>query len=109
MNDINSLTNQIIKVQQYFKKYALTQLNNALTFRNWVIGYYIVEYEQQGNDRAEYGERTLKVLSVKLSGTSEKGFSDRNLRLCRQFYFEYPMIGQLLTAKFISIKEIGMT
>lgn len=100
MADIISLTKQILSVQHYFKKFALSQINNALTFRNWVIGFYIVEYEQKGNDRADYGENTLKILSGKLSETGAKGFSDRNLRLCRQFYFEYPMIGQLLTAKF---------
>ena len=100
MADIHSLTKQIVSVQQYFKKFALAQINNALTFRNWVIGFYIVEYEQQGNDRADYGENKLKILSGKLSETGAKGFSDRNLRLCRQFYLEYPMIGQLLTAKF---------
>jgi predicted nuclease of restriction endonuclease-like (RecB) superfamily len=100
MVDIHSLTNQILKVQEYFKNFALAQLNNSLTFRNWVIGYYIVEFEQQGRDRADYGVQTLKVLSLKLSETGVKGFSDRNLRLCRQFYFEYPLIGQLIAAKF---------
>jgi predicted nuclease of restriction endonuclease-like (RecB) superfamily len=47
-----------------------------------------------------YGEKTLKVLSAKLSETGARGFSDRNLRLYRQFYLEYPAIWQFLTAKF---------
>lgn len=106
MANIHSLTEQIIKAQQYFKKFALSQINNALTFRNWIIGFYIVEYEQQGNDRAEYGENTLKILSDKLSKTGIKGFSDRNLRLCRQFYLEYPMIWQLITAKFKTLDNL---
>jgi len=99
IENIQVLTTQIVEVHQYFKNYALRQVNNALTFRNWMIGYSIVVYEQDGNDRAAYGEKTLKVLSDRLSEKGIKGFSDRNLRLCRQFYMEYPMIWQLLTAK----------
>ncbi|MEA3445518.1 MAG: DUF1016 N-terminal domain-containing protein [Bacteroidota bacterium] len=60
----------------------------------------MVEHEQNGKDRADYGGETLKALSDKLSETGTKGFSDRNLRLYRQFYFEYPMIWQFLIAKF---------
>jgi predicted nuclease of restriction endonuclease-like (RecB) superfamily len=99
IENIQVLTTQIVEVHQYFKNYALRQVNNALTFRNWMIGYSIVVYEQEGNDRAAYGEKTLKALSDRLSEKGIKGFSDRNLRLCRQFYIEYPMIWQLLTAK----------
>ncbi|MDO9257469.1 MAG: PDDEXK nuclease domain-containing protein [Bacteroidales bacterium] len=99
IENIQMLTTQIVEVHQYFKNYALRQVNNALTFRNWMIGYSIVVYEQDGNDRAAYGEKTLKVLSDRLSEKGIKGFSDRNLRLCRQFYVEYPLIWQLLTAK----------
>jgi predicted nuclease of restriction endonuclease-like (RecB) superfamily len=99
IENIQVLTTQIVEVHQYFKNYALRQVNYALTFRNWMIGYSIVVYEQDGNDRAAYGEKTLKTLSDRLSEKGIKGFSDRNLRLCRQFYVEYPMIWQLLTAK----------
>lgn len=99
IENIQGLTTQIVEVHQYFKRYALRQVNNALTFRNWMIGYSIVVYEQEGNDRATYGEKTLKTLSDKLNDKGIKGFSDRNLRLCRQFYLEYPMIWQLLTSK----------
>lgn len=100
MDEILHLSNQILDVHQYFKQQALRQINNALTLRNWIIGHYIVEFEQQGKDRAEYGGKTLKLLSDKLSQTGNKGFSDRNLRLFRQFYLEYPAIWQLLIAKF---------
>ncbi len=100
MENIQDLSKQIIEVHQYFKNYAYRQINNALTLRNWIVGYYLVEYEQEGQDRAAYGEKTLKILSAKLSESGAKGFSGRNLRLYRQFYLEYPAIWQLLTAKF---------
>ena len=102
MDDIQFLSQQIIEVHQYFYQYANKQINNALTLRNWMIGHYIVEFEQNGNERAEYGGKTLKAISDKLTKTGIKGFSDRNLRLFRQFYLEYPQIWQLLIAKFQS-------
>ena len=100
IENILVLTTQIVEVHQYFKNYAFRQVNNALTFRNCMIGYSIVTYEQEGKDRAAYGEKTLKTLSAKLSETGLKGFSDRNLRLYRQLYLEYPEIWQLWIAKF---------
>ena len=100
MENIQDLSKQIIEVHQYFKNYAYRQINNALTLRNWIVGYYLVEYEQEGQDRAAYGVKTLKILSAKLSESGAKGFSGRNLRLYRQFYLENPAIWQFLTAKF---------
>ena len=73
---------------------AAKAINKLLTIRNWLIGYYIVEYEQKGEDRAQYGEKLLYTLAKEL--TSEK-ISYRHLQLCRQFYFVYPQIGQSLT------------
>jgi len=100
MESIVFLSNQIFAVHNYFKTIAVQQVNNALTFRNWFIGCYLVEYEQNGKDRAEYGEKILKVLSDKMKNKGLKGFSDRNLRLYRQFYLAYPQIWQLAIAKF---------
>ena len=100
MENLDALSGHIFEVHSYFKSYATKQINNALTLRNWIVGYYLVEYEQSGKDRAEYGKKTLKTLSGKLGKQDVKGFSDRNLRLCRQFYLEYPNIWQLITAKF---------
>jgi hypothetical protein len=92
IENIQGLTTQIVEVHQYFKNFAFREVNNALTFCNWMIDYSIAVYEQEGNDRAAYGEKTLKPLSDRLSDKRIKGFSDRNLRLCRQFYMEYSMI-----------------
>jgi predicted nuclease of restriction endonuclease-like (RecB) superfamily len=100
MENLDDLSGHIFEVHSYFKNYAVKQINNALTLRNWIIGYYLVEYEQSGKDRAEYGKKTLKTLAERLGKTGVKGFSDRNLRLCRQFYLEYSTIWQLIIAKF---------
>ena len=65
-------------------------MNQLITLRNWAIGYYIVEYEQGGSDRAEYGEHLLKNLENQIS---EKGLNTTLFKACRQFYLVYPQIG----------------
>lgn len=57
--------------------------------RNWLIGFYIVEFEQNGDDRAKYGVKLLNELSAKIE---IKGLGETNLKLCRQFYVMYPEI-----------------
>lgn len=79
-----------------FFNHSANAINQSLTIRNWVIGYYIVEYEQKGNDRAKYGEKLLLSLAKNLN---QRGLSNRNLNLFRKFYLVYPEIMQLLTAQ----------
>lgn len=74
-------------------------MNVALTLRNWLIGYHIVEYEQHGSDRAQYGERLLESLARDLRQRLGRGFGWRNLEMFRRFYLRYP-ISQSLIAKF---------
>ncbi len=93
---INNLINQIQVVDNGLKSEANKAVNQLLTIRNWLIGYYIVVYEQNGEDRAEYGKRLLQTLSDKLN---RKGMSFRNLNLFRKFFLTYPEIMQLLTAQ----------
>ena len=83
--NFNQLISAIETTHHSMQGQAAQSVNTALTLRNWLIGYYIVEFEQQGKGRAEYGGKTLKAISDKLSKTGNKGFSDRNLRLFRQF------------------------
>ena len=83
---------------------AAKAVNKLLTVRNWLIGYYIVEYEQKGEDRAQYGEKLLEQLARNLN---EEGLSFRNLKLFRQFYVAYPQIGQTVIAQFQG--KIGQT
>ena len=64
-------------------------VNQLLTIRNWVIGYYIVGFEQNGADRAEYGSHLLDNLAKELS---IDGLGRLQLNLCRIFYQKYPQI-----------------
>jgi predicted nuclease of restriction endonuclease-like (RecB) superfamily len=69
--------------------------DTSLAVRNWLLGWYIVEYEQQGADRAAYGTALLERLSTALG----KGFSARSLRQCRALYVHRRGIRQTLSAE----------
>lgn len=77
---------------------AIQSVSVNLTIRNYLIGYYIVEYEQNGNDRAEYGERAIQNLADNLKHI--KGLSLTNLKMMRLFYLTYPQISQTLSDQF---------
>ena len=72
-------------------------VNHLMTLRNWAMGYYIVEYEQGGSDRAEYGAHLLKNLENQIS---EKGLNITLFKACRQFYIVYPQIGSTVSNQF---------
>lgn len=71
-------------------------VNRFATVRNYVIGYYIVEYEQHGSDRAKYGDRLLKRLAEKVN---KRGINETLLKNCRRFYQTYPQIQYYLEGK----------
>lgn len=63
----------------------------------WEIGRLLVEDEQQGKERAEYGKYLLKEISQRLTEMFGKGFDERNLRNMRQFYLAFPIRNALRT------------
>jgi predicted nuclease of restriction endonuclease-like (RecB) superfamily len=77
---------------------AVTQINTTLIETNWNIGRHIVEFEQNGSERAEYGAQLLTTLSKDLTVKYGKGFSRSNLFQCRQIYLQFPKI-QTLSGK----------
>lgn len=87
---LTELISAIQTTHEYTQRFAVQQANVALTIRNWVIGFYIVEYEQQGEDRAEYGDRVMKELTSRLKHI--KGISEPQLYRFREFYVSYPQI-----------------
>ena len=68
---------------------AVKAINRMQTMRNWLIGYYIVEYEQHGKDRAEYGTQLLKKLEERVD---RKGMTRNTFQSARNFYRMYPQI-----------------
>lgn len=71
---------------------ALKAINRMLTMRNWLIGYYIVEFEQKGKERAQYGESLLKRLE---DAVNQKGLTVTLFQWARRFYTLYPQIEKL--------------
>ena len=97
----NSLYNKISSILEESRKFVATTVNTAMVQTYFEIGRLIVEEEQHGNIRAEYGKETLKNLSIKLTANYGKGFSQRNLEQMRQFYLVYStQIPQTPSAKF---------
>ena len=72
---------------------AVKAINRMQTMRNWLIGYYIVEFEQHGKDRAEYGANLLKSLKEKVN---RKGLNETLFKNSRNFYLLYPQIADNL-------------
>lgn len=69
---------------------AYTAANRAMVFTYWHIGKRIVEQEQNGNERAEYGKALMEVLSNELTREYGKSYSKRNLQYFRKFYLAFP-------------------
>ena len=96
------LIQSIQQTHTALQQYANKAINKSLTIRNWLIGFYIAEFEQKGEDRAQYGEQLLQMLAEKLN---QESMSYRNLKLFRQFYFTYPQIRQSVIAQLKLIRQ----
>ena len=99
--DFDSLVTAIVHLHHQTQDYATKAVNVALTLRNWLIGYRIVEFEQQGNDRAAYGQRLLPALAERLSAAGLKREDVRELRRFRLLYEVYPQIRESVTPELL--------
>lgn len=88
--DSASLLRDIKQVIEQARGQVKQAVNSAMVQAYWQIGYLIVEQEQQGSHRAEYGKAQLKQLSEQLTQEFGKGFDVTNLRNMRRFYLAYP-------------------
>lgn len=101
--ELNKHENYISEVKQILaqaRQKAYTAVNTAMVEAYWLIGKRIVEEEQNGKGRAEYGKEIIKNLSADLKAEFGKGFSERSLREFRQFFQNLPgllQISQTLT------------
>jgi predicted nuclease of restriction endonuclease-like (RecB) superfamily len=91
--------------------HASRAVNSSLTLRNWLIGLYIAEYEQQGSDRAQYGDTLIERLSYRLIVAGISRAEPRELRRYRQFYLTYPQIRESLPPEFATtlLAQTGFT
>lgn len=89
LHSFNDLTSIIQTTHDAAQSSAVKAINRMQTMRNWIIGYYIVEYEQHGKDRAEYGTQLLKKLEERVN---RKGMTRNTFQSARNFYRMYPQI-----------------
>ena len=88
--NFESLVGHINQVQDVLQAQAAHAVNLSLTARNWLVGYYIVEFEQHGEDRAKYGDKLINRLAKEIN---RKGFETRSLHMYRRIYLVYPQLG----------------
>jgi len=91
-----SLVRSIRLIHEQLAAQAGRSVNLCLTIRNWVIGFFIHEYEQHGSDRAKYGDGLLARLATRLRRRGMSRVEERELRRFRQFYLAYPSIRESL-------------
>jgi predicted nuclease of restriction endonuclease-like (RecB) superfamily len=89
----------IIQADRELGLQAARAVNVSLTLRNWLIGFYIAEYELGGADRAQYGEKLLERLSERLITAGISRTEPRELRRYKLFYSVYPAIAQVFNAE----------
>ena len=88
----NQLIDTIENTHISLRKRAISSINQQLVIRNWLIGFYIVEFEQHGEERAKYGENLIKTMAKDLTQKGVKGMSVSSMKDFRQFYNTYPQL-----------------
>ncbi len=110
-NKYSELLSNIGKLLEESRKAAIQKINNILVQTYWNIGKRIVEFEQGGNEKADYGSELLKRLSNDLKERYGKGFSKTNIYLMRLFYLKYEKIqtvsGKLSWSHYVEILSIS--
>ncbi len=105
-NDFDGLVAHIQQTQDVLQNNARLVINRHVTAKAWLTGYYIVEYEQKGADRAKYGEQLLKSLSERLG---KKKYSVTTLKIYRQFYQVYSHLDKEVAGFLLSQSQIGQS
>src|SRR5262249_22527540 len=91
----------VSELLEHARRVSVRTVNRLLTATYWTIGRHLVEYEQAGKVRAQYGDALLKRLSHDLTAAHGRGFSRQNLQLMRAFYMQWE-ICQTPSGKFES-------
>ena len=96
-HDFSALVDAISRVHEECAVAVNRTVNTTLTLRNWVIGFYIVEYEMRGADRAKYGEGVITALADALVIRKIPCCDRRELYRYRLFHLAYPQIVESLS------------
>ena len=91
VENYTTLIHQISETYQIGRQKAVTAVNTNMVESYWKIGQYIVEFEQGGHTKAQYGKALLETLAKDLARLHGKGFSRSNLNYMALFYQRYPI------------------
>jgi len=101
--DFPQLTSNIMVAHSALQNNAMRAINQNITARNWLVGYWIVEFEQNGEDRAKYGDKLLVSLAKAIQ---IKGMGKSILNSCRLFYKTYPELEREIGKYLLSINSV---
>jgi len=107
LDKVNSLYAEISAVLEKARSSAYRAINLAMVQAYWQIGYLIVEHEQEGKERAEYGKAILKELSLRLTREFGKGYSVQALRNMCQFYLVFSKRSAVRSESSEGIKHLA--
>ena len=107
VNSDKCFIHDLKKIVDDCRRQAYRTVNYAQVMMNWRIGQRIVEQEQGGSERAEYGKYVIKLASESLTEEYGRGFSESNIRSFRKFYTEYKelAIQQTVSAESSAIQQ----
>ena len=98
------LTQLLEQVHNSAYSSSVKAINRFATIRNYIIGFYIVEYEQNGSDRAKYGDKLLKRLAERIN---KRGINETLLKVSRAFYLNYPQVRLYLEGKSATASDVS--
>lgn len=101
-NTFEQLAQNILTVDNSMQSFAIKAVNQTATLRNWIIGGYIIEYEQNGSDRAKYGDNLLKSLEKRIG---VKGLNVTLFQFSRLFYNNYPHICTMFSTNYATVSH----
>lgn len=108
--EYNRLLAGISYINNFSQIAVARAVNQTLTLRNWLIGAYIIEYEQNGVDRAAYGTQLIETLAKDLKKRGIPGFAISNLRNFRQFALAYPHLAEeTILPRLLSFARLAPT
>ena len=107
--EYGAMLNRVVSLIDDARRVSARTVNALMTATYWLIGRHIVEFEQQGKERAEYGEELLQRLAHDLTTKFGRGFSYPNVNKFRQFYLAFPSAKILSTLSIDSGQSIVST
>lgn len=105
-DNINELYIASMELVEFSKTLSVRQVSQIQLMTYFTLGHWIVEKQQDGDNRAKYGKQLIKALSLKLTERFQRGYSEDTLERCRNFYIQYKdRISATLLRNFIEQKS----